>query len=76
MALEFNGNNNSINLGDVTQLNGASTATICFWMVQDVLDVQDNIFVKYKDSNEVLYTQTQADGSVWFLVYNGDAAKG
>jgi hypothetical protein len=45
-ALEFNGSDSNVNVGDVAELNSVERFTIAFWMNQDVIDTQDNIFRK------------------------------
>ncbi len=45
-CIEFDGNNQYANCGDILELNAVSAFTLAFWMNQDVLDVTDAIFDK------------------------------
>ena len=59
-ALEFDGDNDYINLGDITELNSVSEFSIGMWVNQDVLGQTDYLFNKKKDSDNLItiYTVT------------------
>jgi hypothetical protein len=73
-ALEFDGNNDSVSLGDVTQLNSASAFTLSFWMNQDVLDVVDWFFYKYLDLSNYLAIGTDAAGAMSCRLHNASTS--
>ena len=66
----FDGDNDNVNVGDVTQLNSASQFTIAFWMKQRVLDVFDNFFFKGVGIVNVQLL-SQVDGYFYFLTRDG-----
>ena len=67
----FDGDNDSVNVGDVTQLNSASQITIAFWMKQRVLDVLDYFFTKTVVSTVSITIFVQADGNFYFGTRDG-----
>ena len=75
-ALELNGNNQYVNLGDLTCLNAVSAFTICFWMNQDVIGASDRLFYKYvNDFNRlVLYTVLAGTNRMYFQIPDGALA--
>lgn len=75
-ALEFDGNNDHVNLGDLAYLSSVSAFTISFWMNQDVIDVTDIIFIKAIDSSNRILIYTNADGKLYTHVCNGAAQQG
>ncbi len=66
-CMEFNGNNQYVNLEDLGYLNAVSAFTIAFWMNQDVLDQIDYIFIKTTGANEEIRIATWDNG--FFYVY-------
>jgi len=74
-AIEFDGNNQHINCGDVTQLNSVSQFSICFWMNQDVIDQIDIIFSKVLDGNNDIVIGPQG-GNFFFELGNGSNSYG
>jgi hypothetical protein len=75
-ALEFNGNNSNVNVGDIVELNAVAALSIVFWMNQDVIDVLDVVFRKRVDATTRIDAFTQADGTMRFYVSDGVAAYG
>jgi hypothetical protein len=72
-AYSFDGNDDNINVGDITQLNSASAFTLSSWVNQDVLDQADEIFMKYSDANNQIQIYTYTDGKLYFKVCNSGA---
>ena len=66
----FDGVNDSVNIGDVTQLNSASQITIAFWMKQRVLDVLDYFFIK-GGGTSLVQLLSGADGNFYFGIRDG-----
>lgn len=75
-ALDFNGNNSHVNLGDVLELNTVSAFTIAFWMNQDVLDQNDYIFFKQVGDDDRLRINTTGGGILLVAIGNGSNAYG
>ncbi len=59
-CIEFDGNNQYGNCGDILELNTVSAFSICFWMAQNVLDVDDTIFRKALDVDYNVGIKTRA----------------
>jgi hypothetical protein len=74
-ALEFDGDDAHVNVGDVLELNAVEKFGICFWMNQDVLGTPDNIFRKSIDNDNRIVVYTVA-GNFIFGVSNNGAAYG
>lgn len=70
LGYEFDGNNDSITCGDVTQLNSVQKFTISCWANQDVLGATDTLFDKLTDSTHRIRIYTSGLGTV-FAAYNG-----
>ncbi|KKM99003.1 hypothetical protein LCGC14_1152160, partial [marine sediment metagenome] len=76
-CIELDGNNQHVNLGDLTYLNSVSAFTIAFWMNQDVLDIADTIFRKYLDgNNNIIIFTVDTDGTLRVEIENGGVARG
>jgi hypothetical protein len=70
---DFDGNNDNINIGTITQLDQAAAFTVINWMKQDVVAVQDEMFVFQIDgTNGIIWrTNTGGTGRIFFFVRNG-----
>ncbi|KKM99004.1 hypothetical protein LCGC14_1152170 [marine sediment metagenome] len=75
-ALEFDGDDAYVNLGDLTYLNAVSAFTIAFWMNQDVLDVADTLLFKYSTGLRNIAIQTLASGQFRFSIENNSTSYG
>jgi hypothetical protein len=64
-ALDFNGGDSNVNVGDVSELNAVQQFTIAFWMNQDVLDQIDYIFRKWIGAyTDYIMISTHSSGGV------------
>ena len=68
-SIEFDGNNQHVNLGRIVELDNAPAFTMTFWMKQDVLKVADYIFYRWVDWNNCIMFTTDANG-VYILFRN------
>ena len=69
-AIELNGDNSHVNVGDLTYLNDVAQFTIAFWMNQDVLNLLDFIFIK-TDGGDPLQFYTFTDGNFYIDIFLG-----
>jgi len=67
-ALSLDGGQLRIDCGDVTQLNSATTFSLCGWFKQDIPNVQDFFWRKYLDNNNQLSFYTDVDGALYILI--------
>ncbi|MEO9482732.1 MAG: LamG-like jellyroll fold domain-containing protein [Ekhidna sp.] len=70
-ALIFDGLDDDVNLGDISQLNGVSQFTVEGWFLQDVLDVRGGMFAKIFDGSNMIRARTFEDGMLYTYVENG-----
>jgi hypothetical protein len=75
-ALEFNGNNSSVNVGEVVELNAVQKCAIAFWMTQDILDQTDIIFRKEGLATTRFQIFTIASGGLMRVEIVGNTAYG
>lgn len=70
MVLGFDGANDFVNAGDITQINQAAELTITGWFNQTTLDQQETLFAKQKDADEEIIILTWNDGDLYTQVEN------
>jgi len=70
-AYYFDGSNDYINCGDITQLNGVSAFTMSAWLNQDLIDQSDLILHKYINETHQIQIYTHTTGALIFKVCNG-----
>ena len=76
-AIELDGNNQFVNLGDLPYLSAVSAFSIAFWMNQDVIDAEDNIFIcNLNVDNRIRINTHNATGEFRFDCSNGGQARG
>ena len=76
-GLGFDGTNDKITVGDVTQLNSASAFTIMGWFKQTTLDQARGMFTKEKNiSNATVNGSTYTNGNLYSYIMNGSQAYG
>jgi hypothetical protein len=66
----FDGNDDNVNLGDVTALNSVSQFTIAMWLNQDVLNEPDVAFLKLNGNARVQFSVTSPN----MLLYVSDGS--
>ncbi len=72
-ALEFDGYDDEVNVGDITALNNASAFTFSAWLKQDVLNAKAGFLYKWVDSSNMIVGETWSDGHLFFQISNGIA---
>ena len=71
--LEFDGGDDNIAVGDITELNSVANFSISFWMKQDVTPASDAIFTKTLNATTYLTVTTVSSGTFRLTMYNGGA---
>ena len=75
-AVNFDGTDDLINIGRVTEIDGASTFSICGWYNQTTLDEQRHMWGTYKTAGNRWTAQTYTDGKLYIELRNGGLAFG
>ena len=70
-ALDFDGADDEVNVGDITELNSTSAFTIEGWFNQDALDVTGGMFGKISSTTSMIRARTWSDGNLFSYVHNG-----
>lgn len=70
-ALDFDGVDDEIIVGDITQLNQTNQFTIEGWFKQDAIGVKGGMFAKILDGTNMIRARTWSNGQLYTYVYNG-----
>ena len=67
----FDGDNDNISLGDITELNSVTEFTVSFWAKQDVIPDWGYVLWKQRNTTETLYVYTTPAGLIYTVLGSG-----